>query len=332
MDYKELGLKLKTERERQGLTVSDIHDQLKIGPSSVEAIEAGDADRLPHIVYYKGFVKNYANFLGLDPAELLKPFEQRFSLDEEEPQEEIESPGKPVRVSRGKKWTITIASVILGLCLVVVLGWLYTKLFMTGPQQQIGQQPLASLDTQKETPQSREEPGEKRSESLASESGPLTGDISDQEMDTVQEENEPAQPPEKSLTDTDDTLGRGDPREEAESASPVEQESPEETTRVQDQQPEEQTEIFSQEGQAPDETTAAGHTLRISASEACWLSADMDDRSKDIYLRPGESITLRFARELALKLGNAGGVRLAYDGSPYELEAASGEVLTLKFP
>jgi hypothetical protein len=35
---------------------------------------------------------------------------------------------------------------------------------------------------------------------------------------------------------------------------------------------------------------------------------------------------------LDIKLGNAGGVSLAYDGQTYPLEADSGDVLSLTFP
>ncbi|MCF8038203.1 MAG: DUF4115 domain-containing protein [Desulfohalobiaceae bacterium] len=319
MDYKELGQKLKTERERQGLTVSDIHDQLKIGPSSVEAIEAGDVDSLPHIVYYKGFVKNYANFLGLDPAEYLKPFEQDFSLDEDEHQEEIEKiPEKLSHISKGKKWTI--ASIILGLCLVVILGWLYTKLFMTGPKEQVTQLPTTPQNMQEETGKSGKEQGEMSPEPL------------ENEMEKNQAEDGPSPNSGQSRADTPESIAQSESREETEIAEVEEQESGAGTPEIQDQNPEEQAQIAVQEEQTATEAAVERHTLRISASEACWLSAEMDDRSKDIYLRPGESITLRFTKECTVKLGNAGGVRLVYDGSPYEMEAASGEVVTLEFP
>jgi len=49
-------------------------------------------------------------------------------------------------------------------------------------------------------------------------------------------------------------------------------------------------------------------------------------------LRPDERFVVSFEQSLELKLGNAGGVSLYLDGSPWPLDARSGEVLVLRFP
>jgi cytoskeleton protein RodZ len=62
------------------------------------------------------------------------------------------------------------------------------------------------------------------------------------------------------------------------------------------------------------------------------MSASIDAKQRDLYLRPGESVTFRFEQALEIKLGNAGGVKLTFDGQAYPLDADSGEVLSLTFP
>ncbi len=322
MDFKELGHLLQTEREKQGLSITDVHERIKIGPSSIEAIEAGNQDSLPHKVYYKGFVRNYAVFLGLDPAECLKPFEEsdlslEEDLDQTGPAAESEVIPEEFAEEGGRKKRHWL-SIVISLCLLVLLGWLLSKLFLSAPSV----------------------PPE--------EQGPVLG--TDQET-LVQPETE-GQPPEvlddepvQSQTGSPETAPDSEPAAEAGPETPdaVGTETPEETADVSEPEasgPEEAdtgpAAAESRETEAPDEEEAAAapdkHTLKISASEACWLSASMDDRDKDIYLRPGESITLHFEEELAVKLGNAGGVALIYNGEPYTLQADSGEVLTLRFP
>lgn len=69
-----VGYTLRQERERQNLSVSDIEEGTSIRALYIEAIEAGEYDRLPGTVYTKGFIKNYAKFLGMDTDTVVKEF------------------------------------------------------------------------------------------------------------------------------------------------------------------------------------------------------------------------------------------------------------------
>ena len=65
---------LRRERERKNLTVKDIEEGTSIRSAYIEALESGDFSKLPGEVYARGFLKNYANFLGLDAENLLAQF------------------------------------------------------------------------------------------------------------------------------------------------------------------------------------------------------------------------------------------------------------------
>jgi cytoskeleton protein RodZ len=65
------GAALREARERMGLSVADVAHRLKFAPRQVEALEADDFARLPEIAFVRGFVRNYARLLQLDPAPLL---------------------------------------------------------------------------------------------------------------------------------------------------------------------------------------------------------------------------------------------------------------------
>ena len=69
-----VGYTLRQERERQNLSVSDIEQGTSIRALYIEAIEAGEYDKLPGKIYTKGFIKNYANFLGMDADAVVKEF------------------------------------------------------------------------------------------------------------------------------------------------------------------------------------------------------------------------------------------------------------------
>jgi len=56
---------LKEERETKGYSHQDIEKAIKIKVEFIKAIEEGNFDTLPSETYAFGFVKNYADFLGL---------------------------------------------------------------------------------------------------------------------------------------------------------------------------------------------------------------------------------------------------------------------------
>ena len=69
-----VGYTLRQERERQELSVNDIEQGTSIRVVYIEAIESGEYDKLPGEIYTKGFIKNYAKFLGMDPDAAVKEF------------------------------------------------------------------------------------------------------------------------------------------------------------------------------------------------------------------------------------------------------------------
>lgn len=70
MNLRELGALLKAERERRGISVRDVMDATKISRRNVNALEEGNVNALPHPVYLKGYIKNYAKLVGLDAEAL----------------------------------------------------------------------------------------------------------------------------------------------------------------------------------------------------------------------------------------------------------------------
>ena len=75
-----IGDKLRAEREKNNLTVKDVEKGTSIRALYIESIEAGEYAKLPGEVYTKGFIRNYANFLKLDAAALVRQY-----MDENHP-------------------------------------------------------------------------------------------------------------------------------------------------------------------------------------------------------------------------------------------------------
>lgn len=65
---------LKTTRERAGQDLKNVAEVLRIRHVYLEAIEAGRFEDLPGKTYVVGFVRAYAEYLGLDAEEVVKRF------------------------------------------------------------------------------------------------------------------------------------------------------------------------------------------------------------------------------------------------------------------
>lgn len=65
------GQRLGQARAAQNLTAADVARRLKLSVWQIEALESGRYDRLPGPVFVRGFIRNYARLLKLDPDDLL---------------------------------------------------------------------------------------------------------------------------------------------------------------------------------------------------------------------------------------------------------------------
>lgn len=70
-----IGTYLKGVREDQGKAIDEIANQIFIRPALVRAIETADSERLPEPVFIQGFIRRYADYLGLDGLQLSRQFE-----------------------------------------------------------------------------------------------------------------------------------------------------------------------------------------------------------------------------------------------------------------
>lgn len=70
-----VGDRLRAAREAAGMTCADIAQALKFSPRQIEMVEANAWSLLPGQTFVRGFVRNYARLLKLDPEPLLKDLE-----------------------------------------------------------------------------------------------------------------------------------------------------------------------------------------------------------------------------------------------------------------
>lgn len=66
-----LGQKLREIRIQKGLSLDEVTKALKIRPTFLNAIERGEYHKLPASAYARGFIANYAEYLGISKKDAL---------------------------------------------------------------------------------------------------------------------------------------------------------------------------------------------------------------------------------------------------------------------
>jgi len=107
-----LGNKLKTAREAKGLNYDYISRETNISSRYLEALEREDFSGFPGEPYVLGFLKNYGEYLGLDPAELQSLYNSFKIQEQPTPVEQLlRSPSRAPKILA----VIAITIAVLGL-------------------------------------------------------------------------------------------------------------------------------------------------------------------------------------------------------------------------
>ncbi|MEO8437994.1 MAG: helix-turn-helix domain-containing protein [Chloroflexota bacterium] len=112
--------RLYAARERKGVDLYRAERDTKIRARYLGALERGDYKELPGAVYTKGFLRNYALYLGLDPEEVLGQWRRERGDSKEQPPA-IVAP-RPIAAPR-KGMTFSPSLVVVALLTVVILAF-----------------------------------------------------------------------------------------------------------------------------------------------------------------------------------------------------------------
>ncbi len=116
---KQIGKELKEVREEKGISLEEIAEKTKIQPRFLRAIESGNWEDLPEEVYLRGFLKTYADALGLEGQEFVESYNRSRAqeippaIPEEEEEEE----------KNNQFLLLIIIVVLIGLGIIGFLVW-----------------------------------------------------------------------------------------------------------------------------------------------------------------------------------------------------------------
>jgi hypothetical protein len=125
----EIGNSLREARLRQGLEYVDIEQQTKIRSKYLKALEDEHFEVLPAPTYVKGFLRNYADALGLDGQLYVDEYNSRFITGEEDvplrPRDYQRRPPAPAAYRFQTRAVVLVLGAIAAVVAVTVAAWKY---------------------------------------------------------------------------------------------------------------------------------------------------------------------------------------------------------------
>ena len=119
----EIGSSLREARVRQGLDLNELEQATKIRAKYLRALEDETFDLLPAPTYVKGFLRSYADYLGLDGQLYVDEFNSRFGTEDED----VARPRRSARPPRGVQvQSRVLVLTLLGIAAVaalVIIAW-----------------------------------------------------------------------------------------------------------------------------------------------------------------------------------------------------------------
>jgi cytoskeleton protein RodZ len=134
------GDELRQRREAVGLDLADVAAALRIKPAYLMALEAACLEELPGAVYAIGFMRAYADYLGLDGGEMLRRFKRQSTLLAAKPDLAFPIPLGERRMPGGG---MLLVALILAIC--AYGGWFYLSTGDGPRPERVAEVPLELL-------------------------------------------------------------------------------------------------------------------------------------------------------------------------------------------
>ena len=298
---------LKERREETGRTIEEIAKATRIKGSYLKAIEDGDFSKLPVEVYTRGYIREYARFLGVSPDITIASYDAYI--------EEIKGPKEADKIPIIKPLSEDITAKEIEEYAVfqsnseskeISTASLETPVVVKSPISGIARRALAALSVliaviviYAVLPGGKDAP-------------PVTPKIEPgiQPEMQIKDHESPPQP------QTQENI-KGKSTQHVNPAIVTPPPVP---------------------GTAGNKLEAMNaskkkHNLSISATDTVWILLTIDgDDKKEMLLNAGETAFYEAYRSMNLVVGNAAGVKLKFNGKPLENLGEKGQVVRLDLP
>ena len=124
---------LRHARLKQGKTLNDVSEVLCIRRIYLEAIENVEYKKLPVEPYGIGYVRNYADYLGLNSARIVQSFKET-AIPKSNNKKGLKTIGDEINSNTPKFWHAFLGLMVL---FSILIGWNYYQQYATNPSVEI---------------------------------------------------------------------------------------------------------------------------------------------------------------------------------------------------
>ncbi len=293
---------LKKRREELGQDLKSIANVLKIRHDYLKAIEDEEFERLPVAVYAKGYIREYAKFLKINPDAIIKAYTDK-TAPPVIPSATPPAIEKSLPVIRFPKKKMPWFKYAVGVIVIVFAYMLFSRSSIPEKKEAPLQNSQAKI--QQHLPETKIARPVEKIQPVIQPVSPVQQTQQVQQTQTVQPPQQVSQP------------------QQVQPAQPI-----------QPVQQIQQTPVPQKEEKDKAKTeTAKEHVLEISAIDTTWLIATIDGtESKDMLLRQGDALKLSAKQGFSLKIGNAGGIKLVFDGKNLGALGENNQVVNITLP
>jgi cytoskeleton protein RodZ len=332
-----IGEALRRERQRRNLDLDQISRDLKISSRFLQAIEDERFDQLPAGVFAKSFVRQYASVLGLDAEEMVAEVQRTLTPEPlpgapagEAPRESLGTVPE-LHIGRGEEWesvgdrrnwSSTLPAFALVVVVMLVCSGLYAfwqrerhpaaaappaETARQAPQQPAAQAPAPVEQPSAGAPAQAQAPAEQPPANAEKPAAPV-------QQPPIQAQQPAAAPP-TGQAPAPSAVAGGVPGAVAAGSAPAGQ---------------------SDQTGAPAPQEAADRSaqvkIEITAAEPVWVLA----RANGKYLFSGtleanQMKAIETNGTLVLRVGNAGGLSITFNGKPIGPVGPKGQVRDVQF-
>jgi cytoskeletal protein RodZ len=117
----DIGSSLREARTRQGLEFQELEELTKIRPKYLRALEDEQFEILPAPTYVRGFLRSYAEALGLDGQPFVDEYNSRFAVGEDDVPVRVRRVPQPRSRDRSPRESRIAVLALLGIAIVTAL-------------------------------------------------------------------------------------------------------------------------------------------------------------------------------------------------------------------
>ncbi|MCK0715987.1 RodZ domain-containing protein [Chromohalobacter sarecensis] len=325
------GTRLKRERERQGLSLEEVAEQLNLRPAVVTGLEEDQYDQVPIATYRRGYLRAYAKLLGLDDKRVAQEYDALHGRDDLD--RKVAAPAyRSQPSSRIGTWVFRLVTllIIVGLIGLTLLWWQSrqgNEFFGLGDEPAAMESADAGSATEGSagneavandaTPNDDVSPNDE-----AQRDGVASQAATDEQGNASEQDNLPPLPNENDslgLVDSDDA--RTD-----DTSNDVDAQGMSVAANDTSADAESATQDDDREGASNDASADSANSLTLTFDEQSWTEIyDADDQRLLAGLQdPGTDIQLEGTPPFRLTIGNATGVELRYQDEDIDLSQHTG--------